>query len=374
MERKRRGCGEKLIVRSQSTKRPADWPTFLQNDENKVQFVKVMHQVWATSTSIAKKLKEKEMDVTLICEGTAHHLASGDGITISQHEIFTLKSNQEETDSRVILYAMHAMDEGFRYVRVISPDSDIFFILLHYALKLNEVTLLFDTGTGNNKKLLNVSQIAAGYGQEYCTALMCLHAFTGCDSTSAFVGKGKAKPIKTMQHCPRFCKILAMLGDEWEVPAGLMKETEHFTCSMYGLARLSDVDDVRAHMLTAKCGGEHGRLDPSKHIDFSTLPPCKKSLQQHILRVNYQIGIWKRAHVQFPEIPKPNEGHGWIISASNRMEPQWAANPEDILPQQMVDVLEETLEGSSDMSDDEDIDISDIIRDFEDYSSGSETD
>jgi hypothetical protein len=38
-----------------------------------------------------------------------------------------------------------------------SPDTDIFFILLHYAFELQGVTILFDTGTGNKKRLIDIA-------------------------------------------------------------------------------------------------------------------------------------------------------------------------------------------------------------------------
>jgi hypothetical protein len=37
MERKRRGCSEKLIVTGENMKKPPDWKTFLANEENKKQ-------------------------------------------------------------------------------------------------------------------------------------------------------------------------------------------------------------------------------------------------------------------------------------------------------------------------------------------------
>ena len=35
--------------------------------------------------------------------------------------------------------------------------------------------------------------------QEFCGALIGLHAFTGCDSVSSFTGKGKTKSLKIMK-------------------------------------------------------------------------------------------------------------------------------------------------------------------------------
>jgi hypothetical protein len=48
----------------------------------------------------------------------------------------------------------------FRNIRIHSPDTDIFFILLHYALELQGVTILFDTGTRNKKRLIDITKLA----------------------------------------------------------------------------------------------------------------------------------------------------------------------------------------------------------------------
>jgi hypothetical protein len=110
------------------------------------------------------------------------------------------QSTQEETDSRVVLYCFYGKQQGYRNIRIRSPDTDIFFILLHYALELQGVTILFDTGTGNKKRLIDITKLAQQYQQELCTALLGLHAFTRCDITSAFKGIEKVKPINLRHY------------------------------------------------------------------------------------------------------------------------------------------------------------------------------
>lgn len=46
------------------------------------------------------------------------------------------------------------------------------------------------TGTGNNRRLLNLSTMANSLGP-IASQLTALHAFSGCDTTSCFHGKGK---------------------------------------------------------------------------------------------------------------------------------------------------------------------------------------
>jgi hypothetical protein len=195
MERKRRGCSEKLIVTGENTKKPPDWKTFLAIEENKKQLVELLCRVWSTDNSAPKLLGKNEITVS-----DRHD--SYDGTSVCRKEIKSIESTQEETDSRVVLYCFYGKQQGYRTIRIRSPNTDIFFILLHYALELQGVTILFDTGTGNKKRLIDITKLAQQYKQELCTALLGLHVFTRCDTTSAFKGIGKVKSIKTLQKSP----------------------------------------------------------------------------------------------------------------------------------------------------------------------------
>ena len=86
------------------------------------------------------------------------------------------QSTQEETDSRVVLYCFYGKQQGYRNIRIRSPDTNIFFILLHYALELQGVTILFDTGTRNKKRMIDITKLAQQYQQELCRSLLGLHA------------------------------------------------------------------------------------------------------------------------------------------------------------------------------------------------------
>ena len=76
-------------------------------------------------------------------------LTCDDGESVSVVEIASLQSDQEETDTRVILSCNYALDHGYDHIKIKSPDSDILFILLYYARHL-DITVLFDTGSGNS--------------------------------------------------------------------------------------------------------------------------------------------------------------------------------------------------------------------------------
>jgi len=68
MERLRRGSGEKLIIKGENTRKPAEWKTFLANDVNKQQFIALLTRLWS-SDSYANKLQGRQ--VIVVCEGSA---------------------------------------------------------------------------------------------------------------------------------------------------------------------------------------------------------------------------------------------------------------------------------------------------------------
>ena len=99
----------------------------------------------------------------------------------------------------------------YKNVKIKSPDTDVFFILLNHASQV-DTEIYFDTGKGNSRRLLNMTNISKEFGQRKCSSLLGLHAFTGCDTTSAFKGIGKIKPVKILQKMPKFEICLGKLG------------------------------------------------------------------------------------------------------------------------------------------------------------------
>ncbi len=329
MERRRRGLTEKLILGGGATKKPSDWKKFLSNDENKTQLIELLLVEWKRD-EYAPDLHGRR--VLLICSGKAYVLGSQNGHTTTLNEVTSLHSSQEETDTRIILYVEYARTKGYGVVRIRSPDSDVFFLLLHYACSWQDITVLFDTGVGNKKRLLDVTGMAKSFTPTYCSALLGLHAFTGCDTTSAFKGRAKLRPLKTMKNEVKYQEALSGLGDHWSVADDQLSSLETFTCAIYGHPHGTDVDALRFMKINDICGNK--RSDSLlRNFDMASLPPCKKSLHCHIDRVNYQVAIWKRSHVATPDIPGP-ERHGWICR-NGLLVPHWFDGEE--MPAQLPD-------------------------------------
>ena len=135
------------------------------------------------------------------------------------------------------------------------------------------------------------------------------------------------------QHLPK-------LGESWDVPDDIIDQLNAFTCAIYGRAHTNNVDSVRPARISGLVTD-----DQPKNVYMASLPPCKKTLVQHIKRVNFQVAIWKQAHIPEPRQPLPTVGHGWVL-CGQCLEPLWYDGLP--VPQVLADIAESTDGAESD--------------------------
>jgi hypothetical protein len=82
-------------------------------------------------------------------------------------------------------------------------------------------------------RLLDVKGIIADTGEDICIDLPTLHAFSGCDSTNAFVHKGKVAAIWLLQRNSEFVDTFMLFETTEETPGHILDKLEQFTCLQY---------------------------------------------------------------------------------------------------------------------------------------------
>ena len=179
----------------------------------------------------------------------------------------------------------------------------------------------------NKGKVIDINKIDSGVGISVCQALIGMHAFTGCDTVSAFAGKGKAKVLKMLTHSKDYQDTFMELGREWDVSLEIMNKLKCFTCHLYAPKTSSTkVNELRYHLFCAKKG----------EVESHPLPPCKDCLVQHALRSNFQAAIWRRCLEQNPSIPIP----GWkneVEGSDTQLVVHWMTGQP--APQASLDLL-----------------------------------
>ena len=98
--------------------------------------------------------------------------------------------NHEEADTRLISHSLHARQTGFKQIMIRTVDTDVVVLATAYERRLGPGGWL-SFGTGKNIWYIPVHLIATKLTQDMCIVLPLFHALTGCDTVSAFHGKGK---------------------------------------------------------------------------------------------------------------------------------------------------------------------------------------
>ena len=108
-----------------------------------------------------------------------------------------LESNHEEADTRIKLHVQHA-SQDFQKILVLSPDTDVFIICLSFQPVID----------ANYRRIIDIGAVVENIDQNpnlcesskesLLSVLVGFHSFTGCDTVSAFAGRGKIKPLMLM--------------------------------------------------------------------------------------------------------------------------------------------------------------------------------
>ena len=144
-----------------------------------------------------------------------------------------------------------------------------------------------------------------------------MHAYTGCDTTSAFSGRGKKLAFQLItKQTPKgelARKAMAALSASFDaLPADIFACIEQFTCGIYGFNTATSINEVRYQMFC------------SRSTQSSSLPPCQDALRKHAARANYQASIWHRALEASADVPPPHSpGQGWTIDSGGGLEVDW---------------------------------------------------
>jgi len=282
------------------------WKKFLSSSTNKAQFLQFVFNEWQLDT-YRQRLVDKQLFIT-------NKLACKKVTRVSVQDVLELTCSHEEADTRILLHVQHAGTCNFPNVVVAADDTDVLMMLLANSSRIN-TNIYLKSGTSGKIKIVHINQVVKSLGRPVCEALPGMHAFTGCDSVSAFAGKGKIKAFKLVSQSDTYQHTFRQVGQYWKVSEDLHMKLEEFTCALYGAPGSSDINACRYRLFCAKKG----------ELESTQLPPCRDCLRKHTLRANYQAAIWRRCLQATVDVPTPN-GNGWIMTKTEEgddIEPDW---------------------------------------------------
>ena len=105
-------------------------------------------------------------------------------------------------------------------------------------------------GIKDNRRLISLSKIKSYVNQNincckasqgmFVDGLLRMHTLTGCDTVSAFAGKGREKAMNIFKKGDYHISTLSELGNCRSLPEELTRKFEEFVCWLYG-DKMSDV-------------------------------------------------------------------------------------------------------------------------------------
>ncbi len=235
------------------------------------------------------------------------------------HTVDSLRSSQEEADTRIVLHSVAAAEAGADTIVVRSPDTDVLVLLLHHRAVIKAKEVFFLTGReGKHTQLRRYIPIHSIYellSTSQHRILLPVYCLTGCDTVSSFHGHGKRTAFRVMMQKAEHFQPLAMLGSEESVPEDVEVCAMKFVGAMYGKASCTSLNALRCE----KAG--------KKNLQGKKLPPTEDSFHLHLLRCAYQLSIWRQADVSMAVLPAPTVCGYERRTDGSGLQPQMMAQP-----------------------------------------------
>ena len=202
----------------------------------------------------------------------ARGVFSNIGITLPE-----LNVKIEEADVRMIPHALHSVNEGASKVILLSNDTDVVVLGLHYwsLLKGHGLEELWiRAGVGNSTRHIPLHTLAEKMDPEICKVILPLHHLTGCDSSSKSGTKSaglKANPAQHLQQLGKDPANIDFVGVE-QYLINIFKSRTH----------CESMDQLRYYLY------HHSKKT------IVDLPPASRSVRRLTLRAFY--GTYLQLH------------------------------------------------------------------------------
>ncbi|KAL9960825.1 hypothetical protein ACROYT_G034330 [Oculina patagonica] len=207
---------------------------------------------------LAKKVKERGEAV-----GRQIVVAWGTECEATHKDMAHLQSDHEEADTKMILHALDATDDGATHLSIHSPDTDVLVLAIRRYSELCPNTS-FVTGR-------------------------------------AFREKGRSCWKEFLEADDSILSSLGNLGREEQPDVEIKSGIEKFVCQIYvPKTDLTTVKELR------------WSLFKKKQAESDRLPPTQAALHQATLRAHFQLMFWNKDAVPNPLLPSPSD-YGWAM-------------------------------------------------------------
>ncbi|KAL9983185.1 hypothetical protein ACROYT_G005321 [Oculina patagonica] len=195
-----------------------------------------------------------------------------------------LDCTYEEADTRVIVHWLHALEYGQSKIEIRTVDTDIVVLLIGQFFYVQDKYPLVDIwvafGVGKHFQNIHVNSVCGKLGKELSQSFPAFHAFSSCDTTSSFCGKGKKTALQTWRSFPEATE--AFLYMQQNPFVAIDHSSPHFqTLERLTVLILSDqLDDTKNNTMEGICEALADELKEVQQIHLKIQLKKRKQQQQ----------------------------------------------------------------------------------------------
>ena len=246
--RRQKGKISATIVISENAKAHKDQQAFFANHQNKTQFISLL---------------AKHLEVIGHC----------------------VKVSTSDADTMIVSSALECARKGQAAI-VVAEVTDVFLMLLyHWEDSLADIFIKNEGKHNRPGQMFSMKEANTSIPVVIQKYILFIHAWSGCDTTSATFGHGKLHLMKMLKESPEV-QTCAKKISEHESSAKEVGEAGHqLFCILYGGTKqdtLTSLQYARYMTMMAK----------SKRVEPHRLPPTEHAAYYHSLRVHLQVVNW----------------------------------------------------------------------------------
>jgi len=191
-------------------------------------------------------------------------------------------------------------------ITVVSDDTDVFVLLLHYYLEDGLTLLVTMESPIKDRVVVDIDKPVEKH-QNIIPEILAAHALSGCDTVACCFGIGKNTVLKVV----RSGISLSLLGHiDAPLPA-VIEQTTLFMTACYG-QKCDTMSNARLTAWAAKTG--KGQVSTPR---LCSLPPTTEAFVENVKRAHHQASICRSAKEEDP--PELDvEKYGWKKDDVNR--------------------------------------------------------
>ena len=198
----------------------------------------------------------------------------------------TVKQAVADADTMIVSTTIDIASTG-KSVLLFANDTDVILMLVHHWS--NDFAPIYvrsdNTKSGNRvQKLFDVKEASSLLDMSLKQGLLFIHAFSGCDTTSAIHDKGKNSLMKLMEKSDEAKSIAKVFMSHNVEQENIGKAGVKLFVLLYG-GKPGDTLQTLRYSNYMKMAASSSRIIPSK------LPPTERTAHFHSLRVYLQLDV-----------------------------------------------------------------------------------